>query len=72
MSIEPGNTYILVNAKSGTALDLSGTDGYTGMLHSYSSVMCLADRLGHVIVSGWERHGEDNQRACTCVIKAVG
>ncbi|KAG6898605.1 hypothetical protein C0993_005715 [Termitomyces sp. T159_Od127] len=42
MSIEPYNTYIIVNAKSGTALDLSGTDGYT--------------------VSGWERHGGDNQR----------
>ncbi|KAH0580680.1 hypothetical protein H2248_002168 [Termitomyces sp. 'cryptogamus'] len=42
MSIEPYNTYILVNVKSGTALDLSGTDGYT--------------------VSGWERHGGENQR----------
>ncbi|KAG6898604.1 hypothetical protein C0993_005714 [Termitomyces sp. T159_Od127] len=29
MTIEAGNTYILVNAKSGTVLDLSGTDGYS-------------------------------------------
>ncbi|KAG5719172.1 hypothetical protein E4T56_gene11791 [Termitomyces sp. T112] len=51
MSIEPYNTYILVNVKSGTALDLSGTDGYT--------------------VSGWERHGGENQRASPCIITEV-
>ncbi|KAG6901563.1 hypothetical protein C0995_010497 [Termitomyces sp. Mi166 len=48
MTIQPGNTYILVNAKSGTALDLSGTDGYS--------------EINARSVLGWNQHGGDNQK----------
>ncbi|KAG5350038.1 hypothetical protein C0989_000517 [Termitomyces sp. Mn162] len=56
MSIEPYNTYILVNVKSGTALDLSGTDGYTGVFNIAIEMFCQQTdtRLQCPVGSGME------------------
>ncbi|KAG6834778.1 hypothetical protein H0H93_007433, partial [Arthromyces matolae] len=51
MTIQAGRRYVLINAKSGTALDLSGTDNV--------SVLGWEAHRGEN--QQWELHQEDNQ-----------
>ena len=60
----PGAKYHIINAESGTLLDLSGTD----RKYSMSTELFVSDLPlihGSHVVIGWPNNGGDNQRVCS-------
>lgn len=58
--VQSGRTFKIVNAKSGTVIDLSGTDGQSSAPSHFVSLSVI--RLTSTIVIGFTDHGGANQR----------
>lgn len=61
VNVISGNTYIITNVKAGTAIDLSVGDNTTG-IPIPPDVPTTAHLFDNRLVTGWEPHGQANQR----------
>lgn len=61
----PGAKYHIINAKSGTLLDLSGTDPEHSESMSELFVSDLNLVHGSLIVIGWPNNSGENQKVCS-------